>query len=167
MSNARGKSQAGKPTVCAIAVAVIAAVVSGTACAQEPIVFPAKGQSNKQMESDKYGCYSWAKSQTGFDPMQAPTASAQAQPKSKSSAVRGAAGGAATGAAVGAIAGNAGTGAAIGAAAGGIIGGARKRRGEQEQEAYAQQQATAASNQRSEYNRAWSACLEGKGYTVK
>lgn len=43
--------------------------------AQEIIVYPAQGQSNDQMEKDKFGCYSWAKGQTGFDPMQMPTAS--------------------------------------------------------------------------------------------
>ena len=37
--------------------------------AQEIIVYPAKGQSNDQMEKDKFECYSWAKGQTGFDPM--------------------------------------------------------------------------------------------------
>ena len=41
---------------------------------QDLIVYPAKGQSNDQMEKDKYECYSWAKGQTGFDPMQTPTA---------------------------------------------------------------------------------------------
>ena len=34
--------------------------------AQDPIVFPAKGQSNEKMESDKYACYTWSKGQTGF-----------------------------------------------------------------------------------------------------
>ncbi len=43
--------------------------------AQEIIVYPAKGQSDEQMEKDKFGRYSWAKGQTGFDPMQMPTAS--------------------------------------------------------------------------------------------
>ena len=41
--------------------------------AQDPIVYPAKGQSEDQMEKDKYQCYSWAKNQTGFDPMKTPT----------------------------------------------------------------------------------------------
>ena len=37
--------------------------------AQEIMVYPAKGQSSDQMEKDKFECYSWAKGQTGFDPM--------------------------------------------------------------------------------------------------
>lgn len=134
--------------------------------AQDPIVFPAKGQSTEKMDSDKYGCYSWAKGQTGFDPMKAPTATAP-PPQKKGGALRGAAGGAALGVAVGAIAGDAGKGAAIGAASGGLIGGARRHKSNKEQEQYAQQQASGYEQQRSTYNRAWGACMEGKGYTVK
>jgi hypothetical protein len=134
--------------------------------AQEPIVFPAKGQSNQQMESDKYACYSWAKGQTGFDPMQAPTATAP-PPPSKGGLVKGAAKGAVAGVAVGAVAGDAGQGAAIGATAGGIVGGAKKKQSQQQQQQAAQQQAAGYEQKRSEYNRGWSACMEGKGYTVK
>ena len=43
--------------------------------AQDLFVYPAQGQSNDQMEKDKFECYNWAKGQTGFDPMQMPTAS--------------------------------------------------------------------------------------------
>lgn len=43
-----------------------------TAFAQaNPVIYPAKGQSPEQLEKDKYACYTWAKGQTGFDPMQA------------------------------------------------------------------------------------------------
>ena len=157
-----------KTTKYRIALAIVAAVISsGSAFAEEPFVYPTKGQSKEQTEQDRYSCYQWAKGQTSFDPMQAPTASAPPPEKSKSSAVRGAAGGAAVGAAVGAIAGDAGKGAAIGAASGGIVGGARKRQSQKEQDAYAQQQSSGYSAQRTEYDRAWSACMEGKGYTVK
>ncbi|GAB63029.1 MAG: glycine zipper family protein [Candidatus Jettenia sp.] len=41
----------------------------GAALAHGLIIYPAKGQSQEQMEKDKYECYSWAKQQTGFDPM--------------------------------------------------------------------------------------------------
>ena len=44
--------------------------------ADDMYVYPQKGQSNKQMEKDKYECYGWAKKKTGFDPMAAPTATA-------------------------------------------------------------------------------------------
>ena len=46
------------------------------AFAQEPIIYPAKGQNSQQMEKDKGECYVWAKGQTGFDPMQPPQTSA-------------------------------------------------------------------------------------------
>jgi len=150
-----------------LTVCMVAAIMAATAhAAQEPIVFPAKGQSAEQTEKDKYSCYSWAKGQTGFDPMQAPTATAP-PPEKKGGAVKGAAGGALAGVAIGAIAGNAGKGAAIGAASGGIIGGARKAKSNKAQEQYAQDQAAGYDQKRSTYNRAWGACMEGKGYTVK
>ncbi|EEF62191.1 glycine zipper family protein [Pedosphaera parvula] len=117
-------------------------------------------------------------------------------PPQQGGAVRGGARGAAGGAAIGAIAGDAGKGAAIGAASGGAIGGVRQRRANeaQQQQAAAQQQAIAqqqaaqqqaalnqqaaqqqasanqqAGNQQKldAYKRAFEACMEGKGYTVK
>lgn len=145
-----------------------AVMIAATAyAAQEPMVFPAKGQSNEKMESDKNGCYTWAKGQTGFDPMQSQPAATPAPSTAKGGAGRGAAGGAALGAAVGAIAGSAGTGAAIGAASGGIIGGARKQKSKKEQEQSAQQQTAAIEQKQSDYTRAYGACMEGKGYSVK
>jgi hypothetical protein len=146
-----------------------------------PIIYPAKGQSPAQVEKDKNECYAWAKKETGYDPVAALQAQqAQAsQPKApaektKGGAVPGAAKGAAAGAAIGAVAGNAGKGAAIGATAGGVTGAARKRRQEAEvqKQAAAQQQAEAqkkaAENTKFDnYMRAFKACMEGKGYTVK
>jgi len=155
-----------KTSVGWLTLAALAAALSPAAYAQDPYVYPAKNQSSQQTEKDKYACYSWAKGKTGFDPMQQPTASS-APPPQKGGALRGAAGGAAAGAAVGAIAGNAGKGAAIGAASGGIIGGARRRQSQREQENWAQQESANYQNRRAEYNRAWGACMEGKGYTVK
>ena len=54
---------------------IITIVLVSHGQAQEIIVYPAQGQSNDQMEKDKFECYNWAKGQTGFDPMQMPTAS--------------------------------------------------------------------------------------------
>jgi len=141
--------------------------------AQEPFIYPDKGQSAEQQEKDKYECYSWAKGQTGFDPMQVPTATAPppGQEAQQGGVVRGAGRGALTGLAVGAIAGDAGKGAAIGAASGALIGGMRRndqqRRQEQEQQQWAEQEAANYANQRNNYNRAYGACLGGRGYTVK
>jgi hypothetical protein len=132
-----------------------------------PIIYPARGQSNQQTEQDKFECYSWAKQQTGFDPMQAQQAPPPPKQGPTGEVVKGAAVGAVGGVAIGAIAGDAGKGAAIGAAGGALFGGIKKKR-KQEAEAQAQQQQSAAiAAGRSEYNRALGACLEGRGYTVK
>jgi hypothetical protein len=48
-----------------------------------------------------------------------------------------------------------------------MIGGARRHRSGQAEQQAAQQQAAGAAEQRATYDRAWSACMEGKGYTVK
>ena len=97
--------------------------------AQDMVIYPAKGQSEQQMEKDKYECYSWAKKQTGFDPMQVPTASAPPpkQEPARGGLGRGAARGAAAGAAVGSLDGEMGKGAAAGAIVGGVVGGIRRR----------------------------------------
>jgi hypothetical protein len=46
------------------------------AFAQELIVYPTKGQSAQQQEKDEFDCYKWAKSKSGFDPMEVPKATA-------------------------------------------------------------------------------------------
>jgi hypothetical protein len=64
-----------------------------------------------------------------------------------------------------------GKGAAIGAASGALFGGMRRRdqaiRQEKAREDWARQQTAQYSRKRDTYNRAYAACLEGKGYTVK
>ena len=140
----------------------IASCTMESVFAQNLIIYPAKGQSQEQMEKDKFDCYSWAKQQTGFDPMVASTAPQQSS-ASKESTVTGAAKGAAVSAGVGAIEGDAGKGAAVGAAFGGLRGRHQKKQAEQVQ----QQQVSQANQKINEYNRAYSACLEAKGYTVK
>ena len=141
--------------------------------AQELIIYPAKGQSQDQMEKDKFECYTWAKQQSGFDPMAMPqtTAPPPKQETQKGGVVRGGLRGGAVGLAACAIAGDAGKGAAIGAASGGLIGGMRrrdqKRSQQQAQKQWEQEQANAYMQGRNSYNRAFGACLEGRGYTMK
>jgi len=132
----------------------------------QPIVYPAKGQSAQQQQRDEGECHVWAKQNTGIDP--AVVAQQPAPPPSSSvgggERVEGAARGAVGGLAIGAIAGDAGKGAAIGAVAGTMAGGHRARRN-----ASARDQA--AANQKQDqintYYRAYAACLEGRGYTIK
>ena len=160
-------------------IALIIAVFLGSHVqAQEIIVYPAKGQSNDQMEKDKFECYTWAKGQTGFDPMQIPTASSAPPSQERrsvgGSTLGGGLLGGAGGAVIGGIAGGssgARRGAAIGGLSGGAIGGMRSsrqnRQADQQQQQWEQQQANQYMQQRSAYNRAHAACLEGRGYTVQ
>jgi len=132
-------------------------------------VFPAKQQTREVQDKDEYDCYQWAKGNTGIDPLApAQAAQAQAAQEKKGGAVRGAAKGAAAGAAIGAIAGDPGKGAAIGAAAGGMGGraGQKQANAAAEQKAQEQQQ-QAVANTKTEFNKSFGACLEGKGYSVK
>jgi hypothetical protein len=138
--------------------------------AQEIAIYPKKGQSTKQQEKDKFDCYGWAKKQTQFDPMAAAgtaaPSSSSSQPRS-GGAVRGAARGAAGGAIVGGIAGDAGKGAAIGAGAGAVGGGARQRHANEAANQERQQVDAQKKQSLVAFNNAQSACLEGRGYSVK
>lgn len=143
---------------------------SAMSTAQDMIIYPAKGQSAEQLEKDKYECYSWAKQNSGFDPMAAPkTASAPPPDAQKQSggAVKGAVGGAALGVIIGDNSESAGKGAAAGALIGGVRQSRQNRQVEQQQQNTAQQQADQNAAARSSYDRANAACLEGRGYTVK
>jgi len=132
-------------------------------------VFPSKGQDKDKQELDEYKCYKWAKEQTNVDPMNPPKVEAKAADRSlNGSAVVGAAGGAAAGAAIGAIAGDAGKGAAIGAVVGGLRGRRARLHGDQVEQQ--QNNQAAASKEKAlmdSFKKAFSACMEGKGYTVK
>ena len=130
------------------------------------VPYPSKGQSQAQQNKDEGECYAWAKQQTGIDPV----AVASAPPPSSGPAVgggervKGAARGAAGGAAVGAIAGDTGQGAAIGAVVGTMAGGRQAR---QNQKAQQQQAQNAKAGTLQKFNKAFGACMEGRGYVVK
>ncbi len=132
-------------------------------------VYPSKGQSNQQQKQDEFECYKWAVEQSGVDPLNLPKPAATApQTGPTGAAVGGAAKGAAAGAAIGSISGDMGKGAAYGAMIGGIAG---RRQGQQAQAGANQkaQQQTAAQEQamKDSFKKAFSVCLEGKGYTIK
>ena len=132
-------------------------------------VFPAKEQSKQKQKEDEFECYKWAVEQSGIDPLNLPKVqAAPAQTGPTGAAVGGAAKGAAAGVAIGAIAGDAGKGAAIGAVAGGLAG---RSKGKQAQAQQNQQSQAAAKNTEQEmknsFVKGFSACIEGKGYTIK
>lgn len=131
---------------------------------QQLYVYPAHGQTYEQQQQDQFQCYEFGKNETGFDPMAAPPPPPQQQ--KRAGFFGGAFAGALIGVAVGAIAHDPGEGAAIGAAGGGLFGGMRSEQARNQQQQEQQQQAQTLAAERNNYNRAYSACLEGRGYTV-
>jgi hypothetical protein len=156
--------------------------------------YPKTNQSTEQQLKDENECYASAKQNSGIDPQTPPPAAPSAEQQKaaqqqaaqqadqsapKGGAVKGSAKGAAGGAAIGAIAGDAGTGAAVGATAGAVAG----RRAQKKAKKAAQQQAaqqTAQSQQQAQtqataqhqagldsFKRAFSACMDARGYSVQ
>lgn len=146
--------------------------------------YPMGGQDQAQQQKDEFECTQWAQGQSGFNP-NSPPPQVQVQASSAPSGCftdagtgRGAARGAALGAVGGAIGGSAGRGAAIGAGVGALGGTMRRNSAERECEAWeqqqsqqqqnAQQQANAQHEQgRQTFDRAWTACMEGRNYRVQ
>ena len=96
--------------------AVLLSAASTCLVASELMIYPNEGQDDVQQDKDNYECYSWAKGESGFDPMAPPTAT---EPPP------------------------------------------------QQQAQYEQQQMAQYDAARSSYNRAFAACMEGRGYSVK
>ena len=172
----------------AVAFAGLAAVTAlaqtkTVASSMDVFVFPAENQTAEQQAQDESACYQWAVGNTGTDPQaiakqqqanqqQAQTNQQAAQQAGQGAGARGAVRGAAAGALIGEIANDdAGEGAAWGAAAGAVRG---RRQGKQAQaqasaqaSASAQQQQALTAEQLTNFKKAFSACMEGKKYSVK
>ncbi len=130
-------------------------------------VNPKNNQSPQVQAADENACYAIAQQQTGIDPT-APAAPPPEAAKKKGGGAKGAAGGAAGGAMIGAIAGDAGTGAAIGATAGAIRGRRQQRKANQQAEQQGQAQQQQQQQQKLDtFRRAFSSCIDAKGYSVK
>ncbi len=160
-----------------ILIGIVAAIGIGY-CAQSALgqaassfglyVYPNKGQSESEQSGDESICYKSAVAKTGIDPANLQPVPLPQPSAHQGGAVRGAARGAAAGSIIGAISGNAGNGAAIGAAAGGMHGYASQRRLNDAQEHYAKASVQAQQSQQvTTFKRAYEACLQSKGYTVK
>ena len=139
-------------------------------------VFPAKGQTPEQQSQDEQACYAWSKEQSGIDPATVKAnpdsamkaAGAKVDTAAAGAGIKGAARGAAGGAVVGAIAGDAGTGAGVGAVVGLASGRKAKKQAKKQAEQQAAEQSKAwAAGQIDTFKKGMTACLEGKGYTVK
>ena len=150
-------------------------LTTGNAQAQQvadTFIFPSAGQSNDQQAVDSFQCQSWARTQTGFDPMRRAPAANQPPPQSTvaQDTTRGVFAGVLTGAALGAIVDGqdgAGKGALAGGLLGGMTGNARSRSNAAAQRNdWEQQQAAEYDRQRYNWNRAFAVCMEGRDYTV-
>jgi hypothetical protein len=112
---------------------------------RELYVYPAKGQSQDQLDRDRYDCHLWAVRQTGFDPSVAQSSAPQRRERTRETTSRGPE-----------TAENVMRGAVAGAIIGSAVSSPRERR-----------VATSTDPRASGYTRALSACLEGRGYTVR
>lgn len=165
---------------------VVAALALG-ACAHSPpreapppaanltkvYFYPSQGQSAAQQDRDRYDCYVWAVEQTGFDPArQIAPRDTRATVIPAASPLETVATAAAVGAVIGAVAagrGDAAEGALVGAMAGSVVGAAAASTQQQthavarhDSRGYGRYEREAA-----DYRRAMSACLEGRGYSVR
>jgi hypothetical protein len=166
-------------TLMACAAATQLVMAQTTAARGAPVIYPAKDQSAKQQDQDRYACHDWARAQSGHDPSQANPTTVAAAPAvgatapsggSTGTMVRGAAGGAA-------IAElshhDTGRGAATGLIGASLIGRIKDRQATQTrqqqgaQQAQLAQQQSARVQQAATYERAFAACLEARGYVVK
>ena len=141
-----------------LAIGITALTLAATAALAQKsslYIYPQKGQSKDQQAKDESECRTWAKEQSGVNPDVPPT------PAQLGSHARGTAGGAARGAAVGAAVGAIGGNAGKGAAAGAVVGGVAGRRGSRRSMQAEQAGATDS------FQRAFAACMEARGYTVK
>jgi hypothetical protein len=142
--------------------------MSAPVWADDLMIYPKEGQSPEQQEKDEFECYSWAKNESGFDPMAPPTATEA--PPQQQAPQGGVVKGAVRGAALGAIIDDSSEGARTGAKAGAAIGGMRradqKRKEAQAQQQWEQEQQQIYAEKRERYNRAYSVCLEAHDYSV-
>jgi len=145
--------------------------------------FPQKGQDSSVQSQDEAACYNWAVQNTGSDPFQLQKQAqqqAQATQQASQQAAQQSSGGtvgremvkgAAVGTLIGGISGNEGKGAAYGAAAGLIRGNRRSQQqqasAQQSVQQQGQQMQQATAEQIDNFKKAFSVCLEGKGYMVK
>ena len=140
--------------------------------------YPNRGQSTEQQSRDHYACYNWAVEQTGFDPSVSSIVPEQRvrvvpMPPPGQDTITMSIAGAVLGAL---IAGphHAGGGALFGAATGAMLGASsdisRQESARQMEEAYNNRDQARDFHREKKalaFRRAMSACLEGRGYTVK
>ena len=154
---------------CHAIASITALVLSASAAIAEPVAYPAKGQSSDQQNRDEYECHQWAQNETGVDPVAlAEQATASSKPDSQGRSGLGSGlSGAGIGAMRGAASGEPGEGALHGAGMGRLLSVIRSRRQMEKQKEEASTKDSALHAQLEKYDRAYTACLTGRGYTVK
>jgi hypothetical protein len=136
--------------------------------AAEPEVYPAKGRTAAQQERDQYACHEWATKETGVDPVTlAEEKLATPAPAEDEGNAGGMARSAGLGAMGGAMEGDAGAGAMRGMGIGRMVSVIRAKRQLREHQSADAQEASALQAQLEKYDRAYAACLTGRGYAVK
>ncbi len=166
----------------ALAFAAVLAAGTGLAQAQQasstggmpgaaptPVIYPAKGQSARQQDKDRYACHDWSRQQSGHDPSQPASSTATAGAAAGAAPPgAGVAQGALRGAALGELASHdAGRGAAMGTLGSAALAQAKARKAEQSRQQQAAQQQAASGQRRATYERAFGACMEARGYVLK
>lgn len=145
----------------------------------EVFVYPSQGQDEGRLDRDRYECHLWAVRQSQFDPSlpglppQQRVRVVAAGPPPGSAVAAGVLTGAAVGAAIGSPY-DTGEGALVGAAAGAVLGAiaeeASTREAHRIEQARAADEAAVVAKQEQQalgYRRAITACLEGRGYSVR
>jgi hypothetical protein len=150
-----------------IGITVFLLAGSFPALAADLMVYPAEGQPPEQQTADQQECKSWAINQSGVNPDTLGAAPVAVTEPAGAKPLRGAAVGAAVGGLGGSLGGEFGKGAAAGAAVGILAGGIRQRRERKSADSMNQQLQQQQQQHLEKYTRAYGACLEGKGYTVK
>jgi hypothetical protein len=140
--------------------------------------YPTKSQSSEQQSRDHYACYNWAMDQTGFDPSASSIIPEQRvrvvpMPPPGHDTIAMSIAGAVLGSLIGGHH-HSGEGALIGAAGGAMAGlisdASRAEAAKQMEEAYQnsnQGRDLHTEKKALQFRRAMSACMEGRGYTVK
>jgi hypothetical protein len=130
-------------------------------------VYPGQGQTPEQQQADENECYGWAGETTGIDPFQPGQPAAEVGGVGGSGAkgaVRGAVGGAAISGMTG---GDTSDAMLVGTAVGAVRGRRKAKKAKEAEEKQAEAAAQAADQERVDtFNRAFSACMEGRDYTV-
>lgn len=140
-------------------------------------IYPSKNQDEAQQERDRYECFVWANRETGFNPNTAENVSESKivrVPVGQNPNANAVGVGAILGAIVGVAIGDSSRAAVIGAGVGTATGAVIQSEGRRQVEAEAREKGERMLAENKEllqqaqaYRRAFSACLEGRGYIVR